>query len=110
LIREGTPSTQARFLGVGLSLDSGQISGGLWLDPSPPLPGLVGTVPLAAVGFGLQSVQIDQKTGSISVPSTSATLAPEAAARFNEAFAPPGEAVFSGGEPFAAVSFTAQTR
>jgi hypothetical protein len=107
LIGEGSPGRQARFLGVGVPLESGTISGGLWMDPVPPFPGLVGTTPIANVSF---ASAIDRTTGAVTAPSTPATLAPGAAARFNEAFAPPGETVFNAGEPFAAVSFAVQTR
>jgi hypothetical protein len=98
---------QARFIAMGVSLESDRLSAAINLGT-----GLFGGDLLAAVDFNGVPAQADPATGSIAAQGAIATLDASVAAALNDTFASPkGKAgVFVGGEPLAAVSFTAQTR
>ena len=82
------------------------------LEPTPPFAGKQPQAPLLALDLSGASIAANTKPRTVSVAAASLSLSAALAADFNELFAKPQEKaeVFHAGEPFATVSFTAQTQ
>jgi hypothetical protein len=93
---------------AGLTLDPGaaEAVAEVNVQPSPPYPGKVGKVRIAAFSVGSARVSSIPKAATIEVEGATLTLSAETATYFNEAFAQ-GRPVFTGQEPCGAISFTA---
>jgi hypothetical protein len=85
--------------------DAGEALAEVTAEPSPPLPGKLGQVPILTEGAGAVSSDPDART--IGVRDVPLGLSQTAAALFNQAFAE-GSEEFRGGEPLGVLSFTAR--
>jgi hypothetical protein len=80
------------------------------VEPAPPYAGKMGPVLVAALGLAGAPVTADPRRRTVSLQGGSLTLGEATAATLNEVFAKPQEkdGIFVAGEPFGAISFTAQ--
>jgi hypothetical protein len=94
---------------VGLDLGARSMSAEAEVDPSPPYPGKLGLVPIAALAYPPTAVSADPGARTIALGGGSLALGAAIAAAFNQAFAN-GAAAFAAGEPLGTISFTADAQ
>lgn len=82
------------------------------VQPSPPYPGKLGPVAVAALSVTPGSTSADPRRRTLAITGAPASLSAAMAGIFNEAFARPlGKPdVFQAGEPLAAIAFVAETQ
>lgn len=90
-----------------LNLDAGTVTGDVDLQPSPPYAGKLDGAGIFDLDMSSATVTADAKARTTAVAGASLRLQAQSAGSFNQAFAQ-GKETFKAGEPFGAISFTAQ--
>jgi hypothetical protein len=95
---------------AAFDLSAGALVPAVQVQPSPPYPGKLGEVPVAALGLPPGSTSTDPPRRTLSISGATLALSSAAAATFNEAFARPQERddVFAAGDALGRVAVVAQ--